>query len=265
MEFSENRALYRLQEIAKFLRSENGCPWDREQDSMSLRKYLIEETYEVIDAIESGASDKIVEELGDLLYQIYAHAQIADETGAFSMDNVAEGITEKLIRRHPHVFGDEVIHDGEAVANRWEQIKKEEKKGKESILSGIPSHLPALLKAYRAQEKAARIGFDWTVINDVEHKLDEEILEFKEALASKDKDALFEEFGDILFTLVNLSRHIGIDPEDALQQSTKKFISRFQLVENSAKTRKKELSEMTLAEMDTLWDEAKTMLKSKSE
>lgn len=264
MNFKENRSLYRLQEITEYLRSEKGCPWDREQDSMSLRKYLVEETYEVIDAIESRSNTKMVEELGDLLYQIYAHAQIADESGAFDIDDVADGITDKLIRRHPHVFGSEVILDGEGVADRWEKIKKEEKKGNESILSGIPAHLPALLKAFRAQEKAARIGFDWSEVNDVEKKLEEEIGEFRQAVSSGDKESVFEEFGDILFTLVNLSRHIGIDPEDALQQSTKKFISRFRIVEESAKAGGKELSDMDLSEMDSLWNKAKSILKNRN-
>ena len=257
MQFTEDRSLYKLAEITARLRAENGCPWDREQDSMSLRKYLVEETYEVVDAIESKKPDKIVEELGDLLYQIYAHSQIAAEAGLFTVDDVAEGIIAKLIRRHPHVFGNETISTGEDVANRWENIKKGEKNGKESILDGVPSHLPALLKAFRSQEKASRIGFDWTDVNDVEKKLDEEVNEFREAIRGADAAHIFEEFGDILFTLVNLARFMKIDPEDALQQSTKKFIERFKHVERHAKEMKRELSEMTLAEMDELWNEAK--------
>jgi tetrapyrrole methylase family protein / MazG family protein len=257
MKFKETRPLYQLAEIAARLRAENGCPWDREQSSMSLRKYLIEETYETVDAIESGDAAKITEELGDLIYQVYAHAQIADEHGLFNIDSVAQGITEKLIRRHPHVFGDETITDGESVANRWENIKKKEKAGKESILSGVPAHLPALLKAYRVQEKTSRIGFDWENITDVEKKLDEEIAEFREAFRSGDTNKLFDEFGDILFTLVNMSRFLKIDPEDALQQSTKKFMNRFSHVEHRAKEQNREISAMTLAEMDELWNEAK--------
>jgi tetrapyrrole methylase family protein / MazG family protein len=259
MQFSEDRSLYRLAEITARLRAENGCPWDREQDSMSLRKYLVEETYEVVDAIESQKPEKIVEELGDLLYQIYAHSQIAKEAGLFTVDDVADGIITKLIRRHPHVFGNETADNSEAVLNRWENIKKGEKNGKESILDGVPSHLPALLKAYRAQEKAARIGFDWSDINDVEKKLDEEVAEFREAIRDADNAKIFEEFGDILFTLVNLARFLKIDPEDALQQSTKKFISRFKHVELRAKEMKRELVDMTLAEMDELWNEAKAV------
>ena len=257
MNFTSDRPLYRLEEIAARLRAEDGCPWDREQTMMSLRKYLIEESYETIDAIESGKAEKIREELGDVLYQVYAHSQIAKEQGLFTVDDVAAEITEKLIRRHPHVFGGETITTGDAVADRWENIKKKEREGKESILDGVPSGLPALLKAYRVQEKTSRIGFDWTRITDVEAKLDEEISEFKDAIKSEDEAQLFEEFGDILFTLVNISRFLKIDPEDALQQSTKKFMTRFKYVEKAAAQQKRELKDMTLEQMDELWNEAK--------
>lgn len=260
MKFKEERPLYQLEEIAEILRGENGCPWDKEQTPMSLRKYIIEESYEVIDAIESGKPEKVREELGDLLYQVYAHAQIAKEQKQFNVDDIASEIVAKLIRRHPHVFGNETILDGEAVANRWENIKKEEKKGKESILDGVPSGLPALLKAYRVQEKTSRVGFDWNRITDVEEKLGEEIGEFREAIRENDEGKLFEEYGDILFTLVNIGRFLKIDPEDALQQSTKKFMNRFKFVEKTAAQQKRELKDMTLAEMDELWNEAKRNL-----
>jgi tetrapyrrole methylase family protein/MazG family protein len=259
MKFNETRPLYELAEIAAYLRSENGCPWDREQDMMSLRKSLIEETYETIDAIESGDAKKIVEELGDVLYQVYAHAQIASEKNLFTIDDVAKGISEKLIRRHPHVFGDETLTTGEAVADRWENIKKKEKAGKESILSGVPAHLPALLKAYRVQEKTSRIGFDWKSADGVENKLEEEVAEFREAVTKKNTEQIFEELGDVLFTIVNLSRFLKIDPEDALQQSTKKFMTRFMHVESRAKEMNRDLKDMTLAEMDELWNEAKRL------
>ena len=261
MNFKEDRPLYKLAEIPEILRSENGCPWDKEQTPMSMRKYLIEESYEVIDAIESGKKEKIREELGDVLYQVYAHAQIAKEQNNFTVDDVAAEIIEKLIRRHPHVFGDETILSGEAVANRWENIKKTEKAGKESILDGVPSGLPALLKAFRVQEKTSRVGFDWNRITDVEEKLGEEIGEFREAIRECDEAKLFEEYGDILFTLVNIGRFLKIDPEDALQQSTKKFMNRFKFVEKTAAEQKRELKDMTLAEMDELWNEAKRNLK----
>ncbi|MGL4370722.1 MAG: nucleoside triphosphate pyrophosphohydrolase [Spirochaetota bacterium] len=257
MQFKETRPLYQLEEIAEKLRSETGCPWDREQTPMSLRKYLIEESYEVIDAIESGKPEKVREELGDVLYQVYAHSQIAKEAGQFTVDDVAAEITAKLIRRHPHVFGSETILTGDAVADRWENIKKKEREGKESILDGVPAGLPALLKAYRVQEKTSRVGFDWNRITDVEEKLGEEIGEFREAIREADESKLFEEYGDILFTLVNIGRFLKIDPEDALQQSTKKFMTRFKYVEKEAAAQKKELKDMTLAEMDELWNEAK--------
>lgn len=261
MQFKEERPLYQLAEISEILRSENGCPWDKEQTSMSLRKCLIEETYEAIDAIESGKAEKVREELGDVLFQVYSHAQIAKEQNLFTIDDIASDIAAKLIHRHPHVFADEVLTTGEAVADRWEKIKKKDKAGKESILDGVPSSLPALLKAYRVQEKTSRIGFDWNQVTDVEQKLGEEIGEFREAMTSGDKDALFEEFGDILFTLVNISRFLKIDPEDALQQSTKKFMTRFKLVEKAAAAQKREFTSMTLEEMDGLWNEAKKTLK----
>jgi tetrapyrrole methylase family protein/MazG family protein len=261
LENTNNTPLYHLAQIAERLRAENGCPWDREQTSMSLRKYMIEESYEAIDAIESGKSDKICEELGDVLYQVYAHAQIAKEQNLFTIDDIANGIIEKLIRRHPHVFGSEVITTGEAVADRWENIKKKEREGKESILDGVPGALPALLKAYRVQEKTSRVGFDWSRITDVEEKLTEEIAEFREAIQEADESKVFEEYGDILFTLVNMARFLKIDPEDALQQSTKKFMTRFKYVEKTAAAQKRELKDMTLAQMDELWDEAKKLQK----
>lgn len=261
MNFKETRPLYQLAEIAEKLRSENGCVWDKKQTMMSLRKYAIEEAYEVQDAIESGDNKLIAEELGDLFYQTYAHAQIAKEENLFDIDDVAKGIIEKLIRRHPHVFGDENITDHNEVSIRWEKIKKEEKGKDQSILDGVPKHLPALLKAHRVQEKTSRIGFDWSKITDVEEKLDEEIIEFKNAITNNEKENLFEEFGDILFTMVNISRFLNIDPEEALQASTKKFMNRFKHVEKKSHELDKELKDMSLQEMDSLWNEAKIFLK----
>ena len=201
MEFKEKRPLYLLEEIAAILRGENGCAWDKEQTSASLKPYLIEEAYEVYEAIEKGDSDNLKEELGDLLYQVYAHAQIKKEEGDFTIDDVAQGIVTKLVRRHPHVFGNETVKDAREVIERWEKIKKKEKADRESILDGVPSHLPALLKAYRVQQKAARLGFDWEKIDDAAGKLDEEVAEFREALKSPDRneDAITGEFGDVLF------------------------------------------------------------------
>ncbi|MBP8083425.1 MAG: nucleoside triphosphate pyrophosphohydrolase [Spirochaetes bacterium] len=254
---NESRKLYKLAETAAVLRAENGCPWDREQTHETLKKYLIEETYEVIDAIDSKDDEKIKEELGDLLYQVYAHSEIAREQKRFDIDDVADGINAKLIRRHPHVFSvkDEITSD--EVLTRWENIKKTEKKKGESAIDGVPKSLPALLKAYRTQEKTSRIGFDWDNIEGVEEKLDEEIAEFKEAVKSADKAKIKDEFGDILFTLVNISRFLDIDPEEALLHSTEKFSSRFRLVEKEAAKLEKKISDMTLDEMNSLWDKAK--------
>ncbi|MCL1833733.1 MAG: nucleoside triphosphate pyrophosphohydrolase, partial [Leptospirales bacterium] len=198
--------LYRLKEIAAILRSKNGCPWDMEQTSASLKPYLIEEAYEVYDAIERGNLKELKEELGDLLYQVYAHSQIASETSSFTIDNVAEGIIDKLVRRHPHVFGNETIADSNGVKDRWERIKKSEKSERVSILDGVPRHLPALLMAHRVQDKVSHVGFDWEKIDDAINKLDEEVGEFKEAVDSGDNERIYDEAGDILFSIVNILR-----------------------------------------------------------
>lgn len=257
MDFKETRPLYLLEEIAEILRSGNGCAWDREQTSPSLKAYLIEETYEVVDAIESGDSEHLREELGDLLYQVYAHAQIAKEEHRFTVDDVARGIIEKLVRRHPHVFGDTAADSAEQVIINWERIKKEEKSSRESILDGVPKALPALLKAYRVQQKVSRLGFDWEKVGSVIEKLEEEVHELREALASGDMEHITEETGDILFSVANVSRFLKINPEEALQRSIDKFTRRFKIVEQKAAASGKHLDEMSLAEMDLLWEEAK--------
>lgn len=259
MEFNEKRPLYLLKEIASILRAENGCAWDRAQSSKTLKPYLIEEAYEVYDAIEKGDPENLKEELGDLLYQVYAHAQIADEESRFNVDDVAQGIITKLIGRHPHVFGDEKISDKQVIINNWEKIKKKEKSERESILDGVPFHLPALLKAYRVQQKVSRVGFDWDKIDDVESKLEEEVSEFKTAMKSGKEEMLYEEIGDILFTIVNLSRFLGINPEEALLKSTDKFIKRFKYIEREADNSKKRLEDMSLEEMDEMWEKAKQL------
>jgi tetrapyrrole methylase family protein / MazG family protein len=257
MEIKEKRPLYSLAEIARILREPDGCAWDIEQDHQSLKPYLIEETYEAYDAITSRDDNHMKEELGDLLYQVYAHAQIASERNAFTIDDVAEGIAKKLIHRHPHVFGDDKVSSAAEVSDRWEKIKKKEKSHRESILDGVPAHLPALLKAYRIQEKVARIGFDWPDIEDAGKKLDEEIHEFKEALASGDRDHAAEEAGDILFSMVNLFRFLKINPEESLRTTIDKFITRFKYIEKAADKDGKNLDQMSLEEMDFLWEEAK--------
>ncbi len=252
------KPLYKLRDIASVLRSENGCAWDKKQTFSSLKPYLIEEAYEVYDAIDSNNTENLKEELGDLLYQVYAHAQIASELNLFDIDDVAEEISSKLIRRHPHVFGDENITDSDKVKARWEEIKKTEKTERESILDGIPNQLPALVKAYRVQEKVSHIGFDWEKAEDAAAKIDEEIGEFREALKNEDKTRITEEAGDVLFSIINVMRLSGIDAEDALRKTIDKFINRFRYIEKESARESRSLDKMSLEEMENLWQKAKS-------
>lgn len=245
-----------LVEIMEKLRGPNGCPWDRAQKREDLKTYLLEETYEVLDAIEKKSDEKLLEELGDLLLQIVFHAQIAKEENKFNIDDVAREINKKLIRRHPHVFSNTEAKTEEVVLKNWEKIKKGEKKGK-SALDGVPKTLPALLKSYRLQEKAGRVGFDWEERKQVEKKVKEEFKELKEEIRKKQKENIREELGDLLFAIVNLARFLKIDPEDALQSANEKFIKRFKAIEKKARLSRRELHGMTLAEMDALWEEVK--------
>jgi len=247
----------KLVEIMAALRGDNGCPWDREQTRESLKPFLIEETYEVIEAIDEGSPEKIKEELGDLLFQILFHAQIGKERGEFDIDGVIDGITNKMLNRHPHVFGDEKYRTSEEVLKRWQEIKKSEGKQEESLLEGVPSSMPSLLRAHKLQDRAARVGFDWERVGDVIAKLDEEVEEFKEALGKNSVHEMEEELGDIFFMLVNISRFIGVNPDDALRKTISKFIKRFRHIEITAAERGQVLSEMSLEEMDDLWNEAK--------
>ncbi len=248
-----------LIEIMATLRGPEGCPWDKEQTPASLKPFLVEETYEVLEAIDEGVPAKVKEELGDLLFQIIFHARLAEEKGEFDMGDVLANITEKMIRRHPHVFGEKEAKTSGQVLVDWEIMKKSEKgyTTRKSILEGVPKELPALIRAHRLQERAARVGFDWERVEDVERKLDEEVSEFKKTLEGKDTSRMEDELGDIFFALVNIARFIGVNPEDALRRTISKFISRFQYVEEAARKEGRELSDMTLAEMDALWDEAK--------
>ena len=241
------------------LRGPDGCPWDREQTPESLKPFLIEECYEVLDALDEGAPDKVRDELGDLLFQIIFHARLAEEKGAFTITDVISAIVEKMTRRHPHVFGEEKVStSGEVLAN-WEEIKKKEKAHQErtSILDGVPQGLPALLRAHGIQKRAARVGFDWNELDEALPKLDEEIAEFKESLKTKDATAIEDELGDIFFMLVNISRFLEINPEDALRKTISKFIHRFRYIEEHAAIAGRSLKEMTLDEMEKLWQEAK--------
>jgi tetrapyrrole methylase family protein / MazG family protein len=257
MDFKEDRPLYRFAEIVAALRAPGGCPWDRKQTHESLRPYLIEETYEALDAIDSGDPAHIREEMGDVLLQVYLHAEIARERGEFSIDDVAQSIIDKIVLRHPHVFGDATVKDAGQVVERWEQIKKQEKPQRESVLDGVPNHLPALLKAYRIQQKVSRVGFDWEKIGDVADKLDEEVGELKEALAAGDREHIIEEAGDMLFSITNLLRFMEINPEEALAKTIAKFTARFKYIEKRAAESGRNLEHMTTEEMEKLWQEAK--------
>ncbi len=257
MEFKNTKPLYLFEEIVSILRGENGCAWDKEQTAMSLRPYLIEEAYELYDAIESGDTGHMREELGDLLLQIYLQAQIGREKNVFTIDSVAESIIEKIIRRHPHVFGNEKISSADEVIAQWEKIKKKEKGERQSLMDGVPGHLPALLKAYRVQQKASRVGFDWEKVEDVKLKLDEEVNELKQAIHSDEPERIIEEAGDVLFSIANILRFIDINPEEALNRTINKFVARFKFMEMQAKKMDKSINDMSIEEMESLWTRAK--------
>jgi len=248
-----------LIDIVAKLRGPGGCPWDREQTHSSLRGGLLEEAYEVVSAIDNADDANLREELGDLLLQSVFHAQIAHEEGRFDFDKVARGISEKLIRRHPHVFGDDRCADSAAVLKRWDEIKRIEKGGgvAESALDGVPGGLPALLHAQKVQKKAAKVGFDWAEVQPVLAKIREEVLEIEAELAGGDAQRIEEEVGDLLFSVVNLARKLHVDAETALHGATAKFIKRFHEVEALARVRGLAMGSMSLAELDTLWDEVK--------
>ena len=245
----------RLKDIMKQLRAK--CPWDRKQTHASLRPYLIEEAYETLEAIDRGDPDELREELGDLLLQIVFHATLAEERGAFTMDDVVRTINDKMVSRHPHVFGDAKFETAEEVVGQWEERKKEEGKLRESILEGIPESMPALLRAQRLQSRAAKAGFDWEHVKDVLDKVEEEFGEFREALHERDEDRVEDELGDILFALVNVSRFTGINAENALRRTIAKFIKRFRHIEMRASEEGRELRDMSLEEMEQHWQESK--------
>lgn len=253
-------SIERLLSVMQRLRAPDGCPWDREQTHESLKSDLIEEAYEVIDAIESGNVSHLEEELGDLLLQVVFHSQIASEHGHFEFDTVANRISDKLVRRHPHVFGEVEVADSSEVLQNWDSIKKAEKgEGDKpsSIVSGIPKHLPALQKAHQIQKRAARAGFDWEHIDDVFGKLHEEIEEVKDAIGRNHEADIRDELGDLLFSVVNVSRFLGHNPEELLNRNIKKFVHRFQKVEAQVHNSGREFKEFTLDELDVFWDQAK--------
>lgn len=248
-----------LIDIMATLRSKDGCPWDREQTYDTLKKYLIEEAYEVVDTIEEGNREKHCEELGDVLLQVVFQSQVAAEEGAFNINDVVTTLCSKLITRHPHVFGNEKISKAEDVEQRWNEIKYSGKKldTQTKIMEDIPKSFPSLMRSYKVQKKAADVGFDWDNIEDAFEKVYEEINEVKEAKELKDSEKIYEEIGDLLFTVVNVSRLLKVEPETALSLTINKFIKRFSYIEENAILQGKNLKSMTLAEMDKLWDEAK--------
>ena len=249
-----------LVQIMARLRGENGCPWDREQTHASIKPYLLEETYEVLESIDENDPVKLEEELGDLALQVVFHAQMADEAGLFTIADVLRGINEKLRRRHPHIFGDVKADTAQEVLFNWEQIKKlerEKAQGHASVLDGVPRELPALLRAHRLQEKASRVGFDWNEARQVFQKVEEELAELQAAMESEQPDRMEAELGDLLFSLVNLGRFIAVNPEDALRKTIARFIARFQYIEEELAKRGTAPGQVTLEEMDALWAEAK--------
>ncbi|MBN2729400.1 MAG: nucleoside triphosphate pyrophosphohydrolase [Bacteroidales bacterium] len=244
----------RLLDIMDKLRLE--CPWDMKQTNESLRHLTIEETYELADAILDKDSDSIMHELGDLMLHIVFYAKIGSESKSFDISNVLYHINEKLIRRHPHIFSDIKVSDEEDVKANWEKIKMTE--GRKSVLEGVPQSLPAMVKAYRMQEKVKGVGFEWENINQVWDKVKEEMEEFEaEISAGLLNERAEEEFGDLLFALINYARYAKINPEDALERTNKKFITRFTIIEEEAKKMGRELTDMSLQEMDAIWEEAK--------
>ena len=253
----KRRTVTDLLNIMARLRGPSGCPWDREQTEQTLKKFLIEEAYETLEAIEAGSPETLKEELGDLLFQIVFQSQIAKENKEFDMPDIIDKIAKKMVSRHPHVFGNTTCSTSAEVVAQWEVQKKREGKLRESILEGVPATLPSLLRAHRLQKRAAGVGFDWERVEDVLKKLDEEVKEFKEALGTKNKDMIEDELGDIFFMLVNIARFIGVNPEDAHRKTISKFIRRFRYIEMKAAEQGRKLSDMALDEMDKLWDEAK--------
>lgn len=247
-----------LQDIIEKLCGEGGCSWDAKQTHKSLKKYLVEETYETLEAIDNEDDKELVEELGDVLYQVLFHAEIAKKEKRFSVEDVISVLSSKMIRRHPHVFsGVDVANDDEIVAN-WEKIKAEEKGNKRtSITDGIPKSLPALAKAQKLQKKIAKTGFDWPKINPVMDKIEEELAEVKEAIANHDRDHVREEIGDLLFSVVNLCRFVDFDAEELVHESVEKFRKRFMFIEETLKKENKHFDEVSLEEMEEIWQQAK--------
>lgn len=248
----------RLRAIVARLRGPGGCPWDIEQTHGSLGPFVVEESYELIDAIERADDANLREELGDLLLHVVMHSRIAEERGVFALEEVAETVCEKMIRRHPHVFGDGKAEGVQEVLGQWEQIKREEKGvSEQSRLDGVAAALPALMKAQTVQKKAARVGFDWPDVEPVYAKIVEETQEVREAIAAGERQGIEAEVGDLLFSVVNLARKLGVDAETALAGSTKRFVGRFQQIERTLEREGRRMEETELEELDRIWEQAK--------
>ena len=252
-------SLSKLIKITDTLMGEDGCPWDKVQTRESLKPYLVEETYEVLDALDANDPEKIKDELGDLLYQILFHSKISSLKGEFNFRDVIDNLSEKMVRRHPHVFQEGKLNTPDQVVKQWEEIKKNEKNqaNQKSILDNIPKNLPSLLRAQKLQKKAAKEGFDWDRISDVFDKLDEEIAEFKEAVLKKKSADIQNEIGDIIFVITNIAKCYKIDAEEALRSTNNKFIKRFQYIEQKIEAKGKTLKDSPLEEMERYWQEAK--------
>jgi MazG family protein len=254
----QKRSFDELVQLMTTLRGPNGCPWDRKQTLGSLKPFIVEEAYEVIDAIDRDDRRGLAEELGDLLLQVVFVAEITRGEGSFDVYDAITAIHDKLVRRHPHVFGDVVAKDAEQVLVNWEKLKNEERKAEnKSVLDGVPQSLPALLKASRLTEKAARVGFDWRRTSDVFEKLEEETRELRAAVDGGDEGMIQDEIGDLLFTIANIARKLDVNAEEALQAANRKFIRRFTSMERSVRERGRNLDQLTLQQMDELWNEAK--------
>lgn len=258
-EFKENYNVYDLVEIIKLLRCEDGCPWDKVQTHESIRKDFIEETYEVIEAINKKSTEMLREELGDVLMQVVFHAQIETEKGSFNIDDVADEICKKMIIRHPHVFGDVNADTVDDVLTNWDAIKRKTKgqKSTSEAIDSIPRELPALMRAAKVQKKASKAGFDWKEVGGALERLEDEIKELKEAIQNGEQKEISEELGDVLFSAVNVSRFVDVEAEEALTDSTDKFVERFKKVETMADEKGIDMKTTELAVLDELWDEAK--------
>jgi tetrapyrrole methylase family protein/MazG family protein len=247
-----------FEEVIARLRSPEGCPWDREQTYVSLKRFVLEEAYEVLEAVDADDPDQLCDELGDLLLQVLLYSQIAREMGDFEIRDVIGGITEKMIRRHPHVFGDVEVADSAEVLRNWEAIKREEKSERRSVLDGVPKELPALLKALEVSKRVVKVGFEWPALPDVLAKLDEEVGELKAELDARNPERLSAELGDLLFTVVNVARWLKVDPEEALRQMVARFERRFREVERLAEAAGTPVSELGIETLERLWQQAKT-------